>query len=637
MYFKLHIANHIHMRIPLYSCMEELLHKAIAEGNDERVRALIENGAVMDMLMGLRGTALCAAISDQKISIASYLIEAGCDVNGEDYDGEPPLMLAMRKECFIIVKKLIDHPKCNVNKADPLFKVTPLCFAAKSGQTEVVDWLINANSDLDSKDGDGNNALQLSIIDSHYKIIEKLVRCGCDIYSENSEGFAPIHTIARIGDFKNLIMFLSPWVDVHDKFTPRSFSRIDMSQEQQTKMSKLLSSVTKFKQETPLLIAVRGGHNILIKIILACGANPNLGDYPEFEVHDDSVTDRNYTTTPLLRACMSFHGGRICLDTIEWLLDAGCFVDRVGMIETGQDKLLLTPLLFAATYDLLDLAKLFVQYGADVNICIGDINPLYQAIIRNSINVMWYLLNDCNICFTGVVGNRHRNYYHAAIYLHDTQLENVLECLASNGGSVNGSDSDGKTPLFWAVEKLDIKYIRTLLKLHANVTPFTTSGDTPLHKSVELGAVEITKLLLTYGAHVNAKNSSDMTPLDVALEDMEDDEHKELAILLLQNGAMVTKKATVMVSLESVTPCFISDSDSGSDDSVSFGNSSFEINLALDTTLKHLIAEGDGMPTSLFMLSVTALRNYFRENKLSFSNILSLPLPKSIIDQVVLK
>jgi hypothetical protein len=60
--------------------MEELLHKAIENGDEARVRELIQLGAAMDKLMGFRGTALCAAISDHQTSIAFYLIDAGCDV-----------------------------------------------------------------------------------------------------------------------------------------------------------------------------------------------------------------------------------------------------------------------------------------------------------------------------------------------------------------------------------------------------------------------------------------------------------------------------------------------------------------------------------------------------------------------------
>lgn len=67
--------------------MEELLHKAIENGDEARVRELIQLGAAMDKLMGFRGTALCAAISDHQTSIAFYLIDAGCDVNGEDLTG----------------------------------------------------------------------------------------------------------------------------------------------------------------------------------------------------------------------------------------------------------------------------------------------------------------------------------------------------------------------------------------------------------------------------------------------------------------------------------------------------------------------------------------------------------------------
>lgn len=89
----------------------------------------------------MRGTALCAAIEARNCDIANLLIEAGCDVNARDFDGEPPLLLALRKEkplalslrkaALDIAKILISNKKCNVNKVDPLTKKSAILQPSK--------------------------------------------------------------------------------------------------------------------------------------------------------------------------------------------------------------------------------------------------------------------------------------------------------------------------------------------------------------------------------------------------------------------------------------------------------------------------------------------------------------------------
>lgn len=614
--------------------MEELLHKAIENGDEARVRELIELGAAMDKLMGFRGTALCAAISDHQTSIAFYLIDAGCDVNGEDYDREPPLLLAMRKECFDIVRRLVNHPKCNLNKADPLTKLTPLCFAAKFGQAEVVSLLISSGCQLTGKDADGNSALHLSIVGRHHEIVECLVQKGCSLTTINDEGFTPVHTLARIGDYKILIKFLSRWIQIEENI-PDKLKKLKIPETVDSKMQEIVNNTTKYTNETPLLIASREGHSNLIKIFLMCGADPNLADFLERDVNGEQI--RNYRSTPLIRLCTSYKKGLVGLDIITWLLDAGCHVN-IPALESGLRPVMTTPLAFAARHDLLDLARLFVLHGADVNLKSNENTPLYEAILNNSENVMWYFFNECKeIQYLTTSGVANRNYFHAAVSLPATSMDNIVNKLVLNNCSVNWTDDTLQTPLLIGVEKQNIPFVRKILTLGGNVAMCNKDLNTPLHICVDIGSVEMTKILLVHGADVNVENSKKMSPLDIALEYCEDDDHKEIAILLLQNGCRVSPSsvALLMEEDESKELPVVDDGDDSDTDSI-LSSCSSNSNTNLHVFLRDLMKKRLNNPVSLSVLTVAVIRDHFRHYVLPFSGIASLPLPRSIIDRILL-
>ena len=57
----------------------------------------------------------------------ALLLDLGCDVNGEDFDGGFPLSLAIRKHLSDIALLLMAVPSCDVNALDPVAKQVCVC------------------------------------------------------------------------------------------------------------------------------------------------------------------------------------------------------------------------------------------------------------------------------------------------------------------------------------------------------------------------------------------------------------------------------------------------------------------------------------------------------------------------------
>ena len=176
-----------------------------------------------------------------------------------------------------------------------------------------------------------------------------------------------------------------------------------------------------------------------------------------------------------------------------------------------------TPLHVAAEKGHVEIAKLFLEHGADPNAKekLGGETPLYWAVSFDHTDIAKLLLKhgaDPN--------NKSKRYI-----------------------------EDGRAVLHLAVHTGDVDLMRLLLEKGANPNVRDRYGYTPLHIAALRGFPQVVELLLKYGADPNARNADGKTPLDMvqsfarfALEDGEDPEDvakraSEITNLLLKHGA----------------------------------------------------------------------------------------------------
>jgi len=145
-----------------------------------------------------------------------------------------------------------------------------------------------------------------------------------------------------------------------------------------------------------------------------------------------------------------------------------------------------TPLHFACTKGDVDMARLLLDYGADINARnrLGH-TPLHVAV--------W-------------AGQR-----------------NAMELLIGKGARLETpSLVKRRTPLHDAVFQGNTEIIQLLLNRGAHVDPQNEDGETPLHIACRLGREDIATLLLAAGASPDIKDVKGDTPLALAWKnDME--------------------------------------------------------------------------------------------------------------------
>ncbi len=178
------------------------------------------------------------------------------------------------------------------------------------------------------------------------------------------------------------------------------------------------------------------------------------------------------------------------------------------------DRLGKYPIHTAADEGNVEIAKLLLEAGADVNV--GDKagqTPLIIAAEKSNLDMVKALLDaKADVKATDHIGG-------TALLWAAGRAKNpeVLTVLIDAGSDVNVKDTNGWTPLHWAAAIGDPKNVELLISKKVDVNiPDQLSKDTPLMRAVRTGNVESVRAILGAGADVNAVNRLGATALLLA-------------------------------------------------------------------------------------------------------------------------
>jgi ankyrin repeat protein len=150
----------------------------------------------------------------------------------------------------------------------------------------------------------------------------------------------------------------------------------------------------------------------------------------------------------------------------------------------------------------LEIIKILVSYGADVNAESGSDTPLECAIRHKYIDVVKLLVSKgANIR----AGRDGWTLLHEAVLEHYVAVD-VVKFLVSKGANVNAKDDNGKTPLHHlagsSTERTEfVEVAKFLISKGAKVNAKTDRGNTPLR----LAEVNANMLLVEYLSGVSKK------------------------------------------------------------------------------------------------------------------------------------
>jgi ankyrin repeat protein len=321
------------------------------------------------------------------------------------------------------------------------------------------------------------------LINTHLADVHKNESQSIDFYRSLPTGLTALHIAACFGWYDVAIKLLAKGYDPNAKDTELRTSLWWAASNGHSQVVELLLGLdvdleTKDSKdfETPLSAATRRDHEVVVKLLLDTGADP--------ESQSESVWSGSGSWTPLAWAVKKGY------ESIANLLIAkNANIDAKD--HDGQ-----TPLSLAIISGSEVMVKFLLARGAnqEVEDCYGY-TPLCHAVCRSQIAITKLFINNgANL--------KHQNGKRAAI-LHLAMFqrsEHIVSLLIeSNAIDVNAIDCDGCTPLFRAVRLGRENNVAALLvSKEVDVELTDKSGKSPIAYAKEKGYAELLQMLLRY-------------------------------------------------------------------------------------------------------------------------------------------
>jgi uncharacterized protein len=358
--------------------------------------------------------------------------------------------------------------------------------AAMRGDRDAVRAALGRKADVNVAQIDGSTALHWAVERDDVEMVDLLIRAGARVTVRTREGVTPLQLAATNGSAPMIDRLLKAGADPNAALTPAGDTAVMLAA--RTGKPEAIRTLVEaganvnakenWGGTTALMWAVSEGHAEAVKVLLAAGADANARSHYVAAANGRGFEGR----TPV--------AGRADPKTEEFA--------------SGW----LTPLMFAAREGDVELARILVGGGADINAAAGDGKTALALAIFN--------------------GN-----YEAASFL------------VANKADVNKADAQRFTPLFWAVDRRNMEtapnfpwmvtvdpmpLIRQLLDAGAN--PNALVNNTPrarmregsprivfataLMRAAFAADLELVKLLLERGADPKIMSRDSETMLSAA-------------------------------------------------------------------------------------------------------------------------
>ncbi|XP_071149327.1 serine/threonine-protein phosphatase 6 regulatory ankyrin repeat subunit B-like [Mytilus edulis] len=333
---------------------------------------------------------------------------------------------------------------------------TPLVWNCYDGYTDMVQWMLHNDVDVDQCRDDEVTGLIMASMEGHSDIVKLLLERNPNVDLCNNDGCSPLFWASQEGhtDVVKLLLERNPNVDLCNK-----------------------------DGRSPLLLASNKGHTDIVKLLLE--RNPNV-----------DLCDKD-GCSPLYMASQQGHS-----DIVKLLLERN---PNVNLCDNNGNS----PLYWASYKGYTEIVKLLLERNPNVDLCDNNgCSPLYWASYKGYTDIVKLLLErnpNVNLC--------DKDSYSPLLYTSSYGQTDIVKLLLERNPNVDLCDNNGCSPLYWASQEGYTDIVKLLLERNPNVDLCDKDGCSPLYMASQQGHSDIVKLLLERNPNVNLCDNNGNSPL----------------------------------------------------------------------------------------------------------------------------
>lgn len=334
---------------PLSSFGDTALMLAARTGKPDAVKLLLDNGAKVDARESWGDTtALMWAVAEGNHAVVRLLIDHGANVNsrskfvpsatGRGFEGATPT---------------VGRP--NQIEENASGSLTPLMLAAREGDLESARMLVAAGADINTRGGDGKDALGLAVFNGGYSVASFLIDNHANVNQADAQRFTPLFWAVDRRNMETAPNF--PWVVTEDPL-PLIEKLLNAGADvnfvvNNTPRARMRDGSPRIVFATALMRAAFSGDITLVKLLLAHGADPKI-------ISKDSET-------VLMAACgTGFIPGYSKARTPAERLEVVKLLISLGQDVNAADDYGITALMVAANIGDVPIIQYLIDKGADL-------------------------------------------------------------------------------------------------------------------------------------------------------------------------------------------------------------------------------------------------------------------------------
>ena len=509
------------------------LHAAIAaDCSKEMLQEIIDNGGDVNAVNRRGQTPLLLSCNYKHMDSVLVLLGVGADLTYTDENGFSCLHAAIYGHCSkYILQALIDHgAHIDARTEDG---TNALLFACRKGQSESVNFLLEAGADVNIADALGNTILHFAVFFRCGKdTLQKIMCYGVDVNAVNNNNQTALLLACGSALDECVKLLLANGADPNISESVTGFRCLHAAvlgkctdETLEEIANKAYVNAQAFDGQTALFFACSHRQQNSIKVLLEAAANPNIASAKghtslhaaviggcskkiirSIIKHGSDVNGGNNSSrTSLMIASLQNNAG-----AINVLLNAGADItitDNTGItclhhaVMGGCNK---------------EILQTIIDHGADVNATNkNNISPLILACHDGNVDAFDVLVN------AGAHHNTQGTQGLSLIYLAAAEgwSKEILQTIIDHGHDVNTIDKDCRTALMLAYWKENVEAIRFLLNAGADPNIANAVGATCIHHAVFGGCnKETLQIIIEYGANVNAIDKNSRTALMLACQ-----------------------------------------------------------------------------------------------------------------------